>query len=203
MYNYLYIDIIIMYWSVDKAVSVVYTKRNLGHKIHMNVHVHVCTWSLCRTYQLFQPFYEPAVLESVALDNHSHTVTATGSKGMSMFVVCEDLSLVSHQGTTPACVLDHHATENKKKKTFDNAMYMYHTRLSLDLHLQDCTCSCPTNVGSHNFKCFTPFSQASLLGLVLWPPRNFDLAVVSVATASHNSWLSSSNDSEGHFHWGY
>lgn len=71
-----------------------------------------CT--LRRTYQLFQPSYEPVVLDSVALDNHSHTVTATGSKGTSMSVVCEDLSPVSHQGTTPAYVLDHHAAENKK-----------------------------------------------------------------------------------------
>ena len=46
---------------------------------------------LNRTYQLFQPFCEPVVLDSVVLDNHSHTVTATGSKGASMFVVCEDL----------------------------------------------------------------------------------------------------------------
>ena len=86
--------------------------------------------SLCRTYQLFQPFYEPVVLDSVALDNHSRTVTATGSKGMSMFVVCEDLSLVFHQGTTPACALDHHAAENKKFRF----KTMQHTCTCIRLH---------------------------------------------------------------------
>lgn len=96
-----------------------------------------------RTYQLFQPFYEQVVLDFVALDNHSHTARATGSKEMSMFVVCEDLSLVSHRGTTPACALDHHATGNKKfrLKTLQRmCTCMYHTGFdchTIDMHLPE------------------------------------------------------------------
>ena len=50
---------------------------------------HVGTPSASRTYQLSLPSYELVVLDSAALDNRSHTVTATGNRGMSRFVVYE------------------------------------------------------------------------------------------------------------------
>ena len=113
--------------------------------------------SLCRTYQLFQPFYEPVVLDSVAPDNHSHTVTATGSKGMSMFVVCEDLSLVFHQGTTPAYALDQHAAENKKFRLRHCNMHVHvHLHVSdsiiirLICTLHSCTIDCRKLISNTN-----------------------------------------------------
>jgi len=60
-----------------------------------------------------------------------------------MFVVCEDLSLVSHRGTTPACALDHHATGNKKfrlKTLQRTCTCMYHTGFDchiIDMHLPE------------------------------------------------------------------
>ena len=98
------------YWFVKHQKK--FKPQDLHEHLVYECNMYAC--SLHNTYQLFQPFYEPEVLDFVVLDNHSHTVTATGSKGTSMFVVCEDLSLVFRQETTPACVLDHHATENKK-----------------------------------------------------------------------------------------
>lgn len=68
------------------------------------------------------------VLESVALDNHSHTVRAIGSKEMSRFVAYEDLSLGSHQGTTLVCALGHHATN---KRNINNIRMKHMTCLYL------------------------------------------------------------------------
>lgn len=67
-------------------------------------------------YQLSLPSYEPVASDNGALGSHSHTVTATGNKEMSMFVVCGDWSLGSHQGTTLVYARGHHAAEELKEQ---------------------------------------------------------------------------------------
>ena len=53
------------------------------------------------------------VLNSVLLDNHSHTVTTIDSMGMSKILISEGLSLGFHPGTILVSAHGHHAEKKK------------------------------------------------------------------------------------------
>ena len=72
------------------------------------------------TYQLFQLSCAPVVLNSVLLDNHSHTVTTIDSMGMSKILISEGLSLGFHPGTILVSAHGHHA---KKKKIAQSSLH--------------------------------------------------------------------------------